>query len=56
MLVSFYGDNTYEWLDPKNLIPFEANFNLYSNQAYSKRQHSDSFVKAVNEAVNEVKH
>ncbi|KAJ0811751.1 putative PWWP domain-containing protein [Helianthus annuus] len=51
MLVSFYGDNTYEWLDPKNLIPFEANFNLYS-----KRRHSDSFVKAVNEAVDEVKH
>ncbi|MFS8030566.1 hypothetical protein Hanom_Chr17g01535531 [Helianthus anomalus] len=56
MYVSFYGDNTYEWLDPKNLILFEANFNLYSNRVHSKRRRSYSFVKPVNEAVDEVKH
>ncbi|KAI3812516.1 hypothetical protein L1987_17226 [Smallanthus sonchifolius] len=49
LLVSFFGDDTYKWLDPEKLTPFESNYNLYCNGSRSRL-----FVKAVNEAVYEV--
>ncbi|KAI3713796.1 hypothetical protein L1987_72382 [Smallanthus sonchifolius] len=49
LLVSFFGDVTYKWLDPEKLTPFESNYNLYCNGSRSRL-----FVKAVNEAVYEV--
>ncbi|CAH1420248.1 unnamed protein product [Lactuca virosa] len=51
MLVSFFGDNSYNWLDPKKLLHFESNFSMYSNRSSSRL-----FLKAVNEAVYEINH
>ncbi|CAI9275033.1 unnamed protein product [Lactuca saligna] len=51
MLVSFFGDNSYNWLDPKKLLHFESNFSLYSNRSSSRL-----FLKALNEAVYEINH
>lgn len=51
VLVSFFGDNSYLWLDPKKLLHFESNYSVYSNRSRPRL-----FVKAINEAVYEVKH
>ncbi|KAL4570258.1 hypothetical protein LXL04_025910 [Taraxacum kok-saghyz] len=50
-LVSFFGDNSYIWLNPKNLLHFQSNFRSHSN-----RSNSPLFIKAVNEAVYETNH
>lgn len=51
VLVSFFGDNSYKWLDPKKLNHFESNYSVYSNRSSSRL-----FMKAINEAVYEVSH
>jgi len=48
VLVAFFGDSSYGWFEPDELIPFEANFAEKSQQTYSR-----TFVKAVEEAVDE---
>lgn len=48
VLVAFFGDSSYGWFEPAELIPFEANFAEKSQQTYSR-----TFVKAVEEAVDE---
>lgn len=49
VLVAFFGDNSYGWFDPAELIPFEPNFSEKSKQTTSR-----TFLKAVEEAVDEV--
>ncbi|XP_062084790.1 PWWP domain-containing protein 1-like [Humulus lupulus] len=49
VLVAFFGDSSYGWFDPAELIPFDANFAEKSRQLTSR-----SFIKAVEEAVDEV--
>ncbi|XP_047978244.1 PWWP domain-containing protein 1-like [Salvia hispanica] len=49
VLVAFYGDSSYGWYDPAELIPFEEHFQENSQQTSSR-----SFVKAVAEAVDEL--
>ncbi|KAI0512295.1 hypothetical protein KFK09_012934 [Dendrobium nobile] len=49
VLVAFFGDSSYGWFDPAELIPFEPHFSEKSRQTTSR-----SFVKAVEEAVDEV--
>ncbi|XP_071696485.1 PWWP domain-containing protein 1-like [Rutidosis leptorrhynchoides] len=49
LLVAFFGDSSYGWFDPSELIPFDANFAEKSRQTSSK-----TFVRAVEEAVDEV--
>ncbi|KAJ4831507.1 hypothetical protein Tsubulata_004739 [Turnera subulata] len=49
ILVAYFGDRTFAWCHPSQLIPFEENFSEMSSQS-----HSRSFVNAVEEAVNEV--
>ncbi|PON59901.1 PWWP domain containing protein [Parasponia andersonii] len=49
VLVAFFGDSSYGWFDPAELIPFDANFAEKSRQTNSK-----NFLKAVDEAVDEV--
>ncbi|KAL1546023.1 DNA (cytosine-5-)-methyltransferase [Salvia divinorum] len=48
-LVAFYGDSSYGWYDPAELIPFEEHFLEKSQQTSSR-----SFLKAVAEAVDEL--
>ncbi|XP_045796628.1 PWWP domain-containing protein 1-like [Trifolium pratense] len=48
VLVAFFGDSSYGWFEPAELIPFEANFAEKSQQTFSR-----TFVKAVEEAVDE---
>ncbi|CAL5397322.1 unnamed protein product [Camellia sinensis] len=48
VLVAFFGDSSYGWFDPAELIPFDANFAEKSRQTSSR-----TFVKAVEEAVDE---
>ncbi|KAH0462833.1 hypothetical protein IEQ34_010408 [Dendrobium chrysotoxum] len=48
VLVAFFGDSSYGWFDPAELIPFEPHFSEKSRQTTSR-----SFVKAVEEAVDE---
>ncbi|XP_020581500.1 uncharacterized protein LOC110025386 [Phalaenopsis equestris] len=48
VLVAFFGDSSYGWFDPAELIPFEPHFPEKSRQTTSR-----SFVKAVEEAVDE---
>lgn len=48
VLVAFFGDSSYGWFEPEELIPFEANFAEKSQQTYSR-----TFIKAVEEAVDE---
>ncbi|XP_060197791.1 PWWP domain-containing protein 4-like isoform X2 [Lycium barbarum] len=50
VLVAFYGDGSYAWLDYDQIIPFEPHFEEKSNK--SKIQ---TFVVAVEEAVDELK-
>ncbi|AAF64539.1 hypothetical protein [Arabidopsis thaliana] len=49
VLVAFFGDNSYGWFDPAELIPFEPHVKEKSQQTSS-----DHFAKAVEEAMNEV--
>ena len=49
VLVAFFGDSSYGWFDPAELIPFDANFAEKSRQTVSK-----NFAKAVEEAVDEL--
>ncbi|KAL0357318.1 UNVERIFIED_CONTAM: hypothetical protein Scaly_1417500 [Sesamum calycinum] len=48
-LVAFFGDSSYGWFDPAELIPFEENFEELSKQTSSK-----PFLQAVEEAVDEL--
>ncbi|XVE60836.1 hypothetical protein DITRI_Ditri05aG0158700 [Diplodiscus trichospermus] len=48
VLVAFFGDSSYGWFDPAELIPFDRHFREKSQQTYSR-----TFVKAVEEAVDE---
>lgn len=49
VLVAFFGDSSYGWFDPAELIPFEANYAEKSRQTTSR-----NFLKAVEEAIDEV--
>lgn len=48
ILVAFFGDSSYGWFEPAELIPFDSNFAEKSQQI-----HSRTFLKAVEEAVDE---
>ncbi|KAK6911567.1 PWWP domain [Dillenia turbinata] len=48
VLVAFFGDSSYGWFHPAELIPFEPNYTEKSQQTNSR-----NFVKAVEEAVDE---
>lgn len=48
VLVAFFGDSSYGWFDPAELIPFDPNFAEKSRQTTSR-----TFLKAVEEAVDE---
>lgn len=48
VLVAFFGDSSYGWFEPAELIPFDENFAEKSQQL-----HSRTFLKAVEEAVDE---
>lgn len=48
VLVAFFGDSSYGWFEPSELIPFDVNFAEKSRQLSSR-----SFLKAVEEAVDE---
>ncbi|XP_041020722.1 uncharacterized protein LOC121262344 [Juglans microcarpa x Juglans regia] len=48
VLVAFFGDSSYGWFDPAELIPFDLYFAEKSSQTNSR-----NFVKAVEEAVDE---
>ncbi|KAJ3669657.1 hypothetical protein LUZ60_011607 [Juncus effusus] len=48
VLVAFFGDSSYGWFDPSELIPFSPNFREMSTQANYK-----SFLNAVSEASDE---
>ncbi|XP_015968599.1 PWWP domain-containing protein 1 [Arachis duranensis] len=48
VLVAFFGDSSYGWFEPAELIPFDENFAEKSQQTYSR-----TFIKAVEEAVDE---
>ncbi|KAL0367703.1 UNVERIFIED_CONTAM: hypothetical protein Sradi_3660400 [Sesamum radiatum] len=50
VLVAFFGDNTYGWLEPKNVVPFERHFD-----EKSKQSEDHLFLAAVEEAMFEVK-
>ncbi|KVI11145.1 PWWP-like protein [Cynara cardunculus var. scolymus] len=49
LLVAFFGDSSYGWFDPSELVPFDSDFAEKSRQTNSK-----TFVKAVEEAMDEV--
>ncbi|PSS19653.1 PWWP domain-containing protein [Actinidia chinensis var. chinensis] len=49
VLVAFFGDSSYGWFEPDELIPFDANF-----AEKSKQTNLRNFVNAVEEAVDEV--
>lgn len=48
VLVAFFGDSSYGWFEPSELIPFEENFFEKSRQMNSR-----AFSKAVDEALDE---
>ncbi|KAL0368241.1 UNVERIFIED_CONTAM: hypothetical protein Scaly_1043000 [Sesamum calycinum] len=50
VLVAFFGDNTYGWLEPENVFPFERYFD-----EKSKQSEDHLFLAAVEEALFEVK-
>ncbi|KAL4556289.1 hypothetical protein LXL04_038936 [Taraxacum kok-saghyz] len=50
LLVAFFGDSSYGWFDPSELIPFDSNFS-----DKSLRTNSRTFVKALEEAIDEVR-
>ncbi|KAL0318203.1 UNVERIFIED_CONTAM: hypothetical protein Scaly_2855900 [Sesamum calycinum] len=45
VLVAFFGDNTYGWLEPENVVPFECHFD-----EKSKQSEDHLFLAAVEEA------
>ncbi|KAK4796456.1 hypothetical protein SAY86_028782 [Trapa natans] len=49
VLVAFFGDSSYGWFDPAELIPFDINFAEKSGQITSR-----NFVNAVEEAMDEI--
>ncbi|GFZ14008.1 Tudor/PWWP/MBT superfamily protein [Actinidia rufa] len=49
ILVAFYGDNTYGWLEPSGLIPFDPHYT-----EKSKQTNTEAFLNAVGEAKDEV--
>ncbi|KAL6514898.1 hypothetical protein OROGR_020477 [Orobanche gracilis] len=49
VLVAFFGDSSYGWFDPAELVPFEGNFADKSLQTSSR-----AFVRAVEEAIDEI--
>ncbi|KAJ7977953.1 putative Tudor/PWWP/MBT superfamily protein [Quillaja saponaria] len=49
VLVAFFGDSSYGWFEPAELIPFDTNYAEKSRQTNSR-----IFVKAVEEAVDEL--
>jgi hypothetical protein len=51
VLVAFFGDSSYGWFDPSELVPFEDHFTEKAAQGGSSRS---SFAAAVAEAVDEV--
>lgn len=48
VLVAFFGDSSYGWFEPSQLIPFDQNFAEKSQQTNAR-----TFLKAVEEAVDE---
>ncbi|KAK8474371.1 hypothetical protein V6N13_012471 [Hibiscus sabdariffa] len=48
VLVAFFGDSSYGWFDPAELVPFDLHFFEKSQQTNSR-----TFVKAVDEAMDE---
>ncbi|XVF63235.1 hypothetical protein PTKIN_Ptkin09bG0071400 [Pterospermum kingtungense] len=48
VLAAFFGDSSYGWFDPAELIPFDRHFMEKSQQTNSR-----TFVKAVEEAMDE---
>lgn len=48
VLVAFFGDSSYGWFDPAQLLPFESSFSDKCKQTSSR-----TFVNAVEEAVSE---
>ncbi|KAJ6876766.1 hypothetical protein NC651_029694 [Populus alba x Populus x berolinensis] len=48
VLVAFFGDSSYGWFDPAELIQFDVNFAEKSQQTSSR-----TFIKAVEEATDE---
>ncbi|KAL4333872.1 hypothetical protein GQ457_07G020220 [Hibiscus cannabinus] len=48
VLVAFFGDSSYGWFDPAELVPFDLHFFEKSQQTNSR-----TFVKAVEEAMDE---
>jgi DNA (cytosine-5)-methyltransferase 3A len=48
VLVAFFGDSSYGWFDPAELIQFDVNFAEKSQQTNSR-----TFIKAVEEATDE---
>ncbi|KAJ1261623.1 hypothetical protein BS78_09G044600 [Paspalum vaginatum] len=51
ILVAFFGDSSYGWFEPHELVPFEEHFTEKAAQGGSTRS---SFAAAVAEAVDEV--
>lgn len=49
ILVAFFGDSSYGWFEPSDLVPFDPNFCEKSQQTNLR-----SFIKAVEEAVDEL--
>ncbi|GFY90567.1 Tudor/PWWP/MBT superfamily protein [Actinidia rufa] len=49
VLVAFFGDSSYGWFEPDELVPFDANFAEKSRQTNLR-----NFLNAVEEAVDEV--
>ncbi|RAL52602.1 hypothetical protein DM860_007370 [Cuscuta australis] len=49
ILVAFFGDSSYGWFEPSELVPFDSNFHDKSQQTNLR-----SFTKAVEEAVEEL--
>ncbi|KAK1291596.1 hypothetical protein QJS10_CPB17g01369 [Acorus calamus] len=49
MLIAFFGDSSYGWFDPAELIPFEPNYAEKSHQTSHR-----SFIKAVEESADEL--
>ncbi|GJT04292.1 leucine-rich repeat-containing protein [Tanacetum coccineum] len=54
LLVAFFGDNSYKWFDPSELIPFDVNFAEKHKQTNPRQTSHKAFVNAVEDALNEV--
>ncbi|CAH9073745.1 unnamed protein product [Cuscuta epithymum] len=49
ILVAFFGDSSYGWFEPSELVPFDSNFRDKSQQTNLR-----SFTRAVDEAIDEL--